>query len=251
MVIEFLGLPGSGKSTFEAELIHFIREDTGRVWEKNELVRSAIKEQFWSHYCQEHPARRLMTLSYKMALAADGFGKSMWRVNPYWPFYRHLMVPGMRLSEDLRLCNWLAHKEQKGLFYSLSEGLVHHLCAILSWQELLGKRKIVSDAWLQDILSVNSPKRLACYVHAPIEVAYQRLLSRGVPDVWPRYVEVMSVLKCFAHHTERLLSLLDSIDNTTVVQINNDVSSLELSRNAKLLAQQLLTDSGRYRSRTG
>ena len=227
MIIELTGLPGAGKTTSESWIISCYRNRGFRVMSRSEL-KASIKNEKLFHHANNHYALRFHSnwLSNWKGLINAGFGGRIFRevlTNP-----RRMAF--LLLGEDIRLSTYYLQKYvPAGMgpsVYIPHEGFVHHSACIKVWTG--GGFGDLPEKLLQ---KVPSEKFIILYFKISVDAALDRLLKRGIPEMWPSHIKSQSRIK------EILLRFNEAIEGTVQKFQANGVKVLTID--ASLEPQQV------------
>lgn len=225
MIVEFVGLPGAGKSSLEAALLQQLKLAGVDTHGRRRLVEQLISG------CSPLPRdrigffRRISTALYKSSLLTDCLlGKTV-SMRAADLGSRHRFRALLRVSEDMRLYR----SEQVALAskrcVNLSEGLCQHLAALEVWRMLLG-------GGFERTLPLPESKLAGCralvvYVDVPEAVALERLLARGCPPSWPHSCSPERVVSLFNSNISRVLDGLGSCPGISVIRVDGTLASMD------------------------
>ena len=130
MIIEFVGLPGAGKSTLEEVVVGELQRRQRAVLTRQDLVQELIAEQNGVRRDADPVRRRLSTALYKFTLLnVSRKGAAGVRL----PDLRHAHVrrAAMRLAESRLIVDHFDH--ERGVA-NLSEGMFQHALSLAVWR---------------------------------------------------------------------------------------------------------------------
>ena len=238
MIIEFIGLPGAGKSSLErALLVEFNRRGWG-VMSRAEAIEALALD--CSPFPRDRGAllRRLSTLCYKFSLMRECIAFTgellAWRDI----LHLHRMRALMRVLEDLRLHRLGASTRMTRRILNLSEGLGHHLVALRAWRRLLAPTEELN---LSQLLASSrfAAGSLLVYIVLPVPVALARLNARGVPALWPATVEPADVLQAFIDGLSSLLASSTGNERLKLVRLDGGAAQPDWRSEATTIAHLL------------
>lgn len=238
MIVEFLGLPGAGKSSLERALITEIKRRGWKVMSRAEAVEALALQ--CSPFPRDRAAvfRRLSTLCFKLSilrecLAING-GLLVWGDLMHF----HRMRAAMRLVEDLRLHRLGRSALKSGHILNLSEGLAQHLVALSAWRVLLGAAGRL-DLLRHCASTLFSPNSILVHVIVPESVAAARLHDRGLPALWPATVAPLDVLKAFAEGVSSLSAFFSVNESVRIERVNGNLAQPDWYLEAVSIANHL------------
>lgn len=231
MILEFLGLPGAGKSTLEHAIIAAMNRSGERFDSREVLVQALIEAQV--------PIPRSSSLLRKVstALYKQKLLQSALRIGlaPNEVVNGVLRRAALRVAESAALTQLAAAHQRR---VNLSEGLAQHQLAMMAWRGLYGR----SEAPLTP--AVDSAPRLVLSLDLPAEESARRLAARGRPELWPSRFSDNEIVRAFAEHKQSLDSALQNTPGVQWVRVDALVSEQSWSD----IARALLTEFGDYAS---
>jgi len=252
VIIEFIGLPGAGKTSLERALLAEIKRRGRAVMSRAEAVEALAS--VCSPFSRDRGVllRRLSTLCYKLSLIREFIALTGELLVCGDLLHLHRMRAAMRVVEDLRLHRLGGSAQMAGRILNLSEGLGQHLIALWAWRGLLGPARKLKP--FRDLVSSHfSANSLLIHIVVPEAVAAARLHARGVPPLWPVTAPPKDVLQAFAEAGSSLSAFFAVNECVRVVRLDGDVAQpdwhLEAASIANLLPSNAEDDlAGRHGS---
>ncbi len=246
MILELVGLPGSGKSECEEMLSASLRDSGFQVTDQECLLRSYQVDKAYHKLGLNRRWEKFLIVRaiahwvFRLRIHLRDCCNRLSIGRPLATFSEAKRLPFKWLAVDMLLTEYF-HREfatDPGRIYLSSEGLVHHTAAVRVWSGA-GYRDI-SQAWLG-----SRPRLDLCVVHVtvPLEVAFERLWRRGVPRSWPRRVKssesaARRVLERFDAAIEDSLAQFRSA-GACVVTLSNDADKQKLRREVGRVAKSV------------
>ncbi|MDC0357745.1 ATP-binding protein [Oligoflexia bacterium] len=233
MIIELVGLPGSGKTTLERRLRKELKERGYQILDQTTWEEQFVKEKFAS------PAFKILfyiTLWLKFitqlfaareGLAALAHGR---RVTKYWAL------------KDLALSTYFldhlkAKNDKQKLIYFPEEGLVQHLASLQAWGG-------TTTQLLKETTDLNLFKQLTLlHIQIPPAEGFKRLWSRGVPTSWPKTCTSKEQAHAvYANFDQALNQTLKAFKqaNTHIIDFDNQGRQTEIDQGIPQLIEELL-----------
>ena len=240
MIVEFVGLPGAGKTTLENALVDALARRGVPVMRREEAVSTYITDYVGISRTRSSILRRLSTALYKLRL----FLMTMARPSPLLELNSlkrpHLLRAALRLAEDQCLYRWAEQHLQHPTVLDLAEGYSQHSAALLVWRKLLGSRH-EEPALTSPRLSVTdgAAQALVVYVDLPQASAQTRLLRRGIPPFWPRHTDPDAVMTAFSRSIGQVVHAVSSIQGMYVLHIDAAKASPGWHAEAELVADRV------------
>lgn len=193
MILEFAGLPGSGKSTLNGLLIAEIGRQGLRVYGRKDLERALITNKF-RHFRARPAGLFLFSINLWWQYLAFSIteGTVLNAIRPY------KCSPGYWLLKDLAICSFLRTERHNSYLtrdkclYCPDEGIVQHTTTMKIWEKH-GNR--LAGRWRE---CCDAKQMIIVCPRVPVQTAFQRLWRRGIPKSWPsncrRQNEVMEFL---------------------------------------------------------
>ena len=248
MIIEFAGLPGSGKSTVERLLTAALKEKGHLVHNRHEFRRG----QTISHSVTGSPSNRLIRKSRTMFYWISLIAKTLYTHPEYvvglMENRLHTIRATARVYDDHDIIQRYISPGNASDTLNISEGLYHHLVAMNVWRSFY--RQSVSVHIPRSILTfLTSVQGLVLIkTQMNVEAAKQRLTSRGIPSAWPTRLDPSYVLDKFAYY-DRLLSDSGLLDSYKVFAVDTSEDFLSLPTRVDALVTNLIevsNQSGKF-----
>ena len=183
MILEFIGLPGAGKTTLEAELIRILKERGIYIFTREEILGDFIRTHIFKPYSRGHLLRQPVTGLYYAYLNSV----LILRLLRLWMlpivFHKAAAKSGYWTIESAILTRHTLQHLKDGKpshLVMMSEGFFHHLACMYAWAGP-SAMKMLSEA-PYDRSAMNSV--FVVHVSVEKEVAINRLLQRGIPETW-------------------------------------------------------------------
>ena len=240
MIIEFLGLPGAGKSSLEQALIREFEERNRQV-----LTRAQAVDMLASSYSpfprNRSPfLRKISTLAYKLVLLKNVINKLGRQFSLWDLLHIHRIRAAMRVIEDLFLYRMPPSLMKQEEILIISEGIGQHLVGLHAWRQLLGKSSQENFECFLETANL-SHRALIIYIDIPEKLAEVRLNARGVPDLWPTSVPPRNIISAFSGATPKFLSKIRDIDGTRVIKFEGELAAPSWQKQAKEIVLTLDT----------
>ena len=199
MIIEFIGLPGSGKSLCDHLLTKEL--DARKVATvadanvTNEFIGQKICRRLgMSIGTRRHLFPRAVTSSLYQARVFSIALKNRATTGSLFAGYRRFQrLPHSWLAESMLLSDFFASgcfSEPNQCVYLTSEGVFHLLAAIMVWNKK--SNSTLLDKWI----SRHAHSRIKTIrVSVPVEEAIERVWQRGIPRSWPVKQQSKSCVK--------------------------------------------------------
>jgi len=210
VIIEFAGLPSSGKSTVEKLLMGSLKKKGYFVQDRHEFrQRSAIPflgcrtdRNAWIH--KARTAFRWWSFISKTLYRDPEYliGANMNRV--------HTILSTVRLYDDYDIIKSYSAKRQNLTTLNIAEGTYHHLVALNVWR---GFHKKSSGCYIPGSLlsSLDAFQgQILIKTDLKVAVAKQRLTRRGLPRGWPANLDIDCILNKFEFYDGLLSDRLPS-----------------------------------------
>jgi thymidylate kinase len=214
MIINVTGLPGAGKSTCESYLISGLENRGLDVIQTFALKNKYIKDKIYSQFDRESVSGILPRLIFQAKVFQFYFEVCINNKRSLEFLIKKKRAKGVWLSQDIILSRYFIEDFQasnpKDLIYFCTEGLVHHWACMKVWS---GRHSIVfNENWLN---RYPSEEILIIYLKLPLSMALDRLVSRGVPSIWPKSD------KDFLTHTRKILERYDIAISETINEFSS------------------------------
>ena len=196
MILEFTGLSGAGKSTAEPAIFSGLEQRGYQIVLRPELKTRYIQEKICSTY-EDHRgyrivANRLYNLdSWKSLTGAD---LARWVVRG--AFSQRRRNSFLWLGEDIKLSQYFVNEIHapggQSTVYIPQEGFVHHIacCKLQADNGFPGLSQKLLAKYPVDQSTI-------IYFKISVDEALERLLNRGLPESWPRFINSRSRVKEF------------------------------------------------------
>lgn len=228
MIVEFIGLPGAGKSTAQRHLKERLAARGIAVEPEDELRSEYIRRTYARAYGRHHPLRRPITALYKSEIWTRHLGWCLRRGVFGALGSRPARLAGYWLTEQAvlaRFCRQRAASVSTGSrpYWLLPQGFAHQLASCLVW----GGASAVRFARFAPYSQKGESRVVIVLVDAPTEVALHRLQARGRPDTWPLSSNDFAVLAAFDVAITQTLDLVRSCNvRLERLDFSGDISTL-------------------------
>ena len=206
MIIEFIGLPGAGKTSLQTALHQHLSASNIVVRDRYALQQAYLKA--LSPLPRSGFFRRLGTLVYKGQLSVRLYNDHSLGHQHSDLFNRHLWRCGQRCLESGALLHASQDKHLDEL-HDLDEGAGQHRCSLRVWQRWSGKAEgqLASHDWI----STQIEGQEVCFIVLDLDLntALERLQARGTPAYWPN-APVEKVLDLYQQELDLLHDWLQS-----------------------------------------
>ncbi len=220
MLVEFVGLPGAGKTSLQGAFEHQAKLAGLNLWSRRQLIDRLISESSRLPRDGAGVLRRASTALYKFKLLADCVAEEKIPLRVKDIFSKHTLRALLRVAEDVRLYR-ADHSENSLIRYVvLAEGLCQHLAALEVWRTLLGGASMSENQIPIMKSALTNCRVLIIHVDVPENIALDRLRVRGCPDLWPRSCAPEIVIPQFKQHISRTLDFLKSHQGVSVIQVD-------------------------------
>ncbi len=206
MLIEFTGLPGSGKTTLEKALLTRLQVLNIEMGDRKMLRHQYIKTHLFrlfstrlSDYSQFY--RKLFSPFYTSKLLPYA-ARLNYDISEPKIFYSANKQRAQKVAETLLLNDfYLRHYDPKASLITLSEGFFHTHSAILAFSKQNINKNICTP-----------PNNLTTIIHVdtPIDIAAERLSKRHIPQFWEinnKLSEIIPILERYQQATALCLDL--------------------------------------------
>ena len=238
MIIEYAGLPGSGKTTLQQALAshfeHYSAAPTCRdVLQQQLIERQVLLRRYkWM--------RRASTALYKAQLTYLAMTSSEPRLLPAELGNLHLLRAAQRCIESQLLYGYIGMQSSQQL-YDLDEGITQHFCSLRVWRRLLKpKQRPMSYDWLESHYQ-RQPHILLRLVLPP-KIASARLEKRGRPSQWPLDVPTTEILDVYQEEFKAVDRLLQGQGCVVSdLRVDSNVSLEHWSSTAREIARKIVS----------
>lgn len=228
MIIEFIGLPGAGKSTAKFMLLNALHQAGVKTTSRQDLINAFIAKRFHVSY-PKTPLRKLFSGIHRALLMLESLQirvrRKAW--NGFTSYKRNL--PLGWLAEDTIAIKQHQRENNKALAV-LDEGFYHHLAAALVWCPLEKN----------DLSSPPEASMILVHIKTDISQATNRLIKRGIPATWPNKIDVDTIQALFAATVEASLQIARQT-GVTVYELDWTKSPKECEKNVAVLASKILS----------
>lgn len=238
MIVEFIGLPGAGKTTLEAELIRILKERGTHIFTREEITGDFIRTHIFKLYSRGHLLRQSVTGLYHAYL----YSVLVLRLLRLWMlpiiFHKAAAKSGYWTIESAILTRHTLQHLRDGKpshLVMMSEGFFHHLACLYAWagptaMKMLGE--VPYDRSGMDTV-------LIIHVSVQKEVALNRLLKRGIPETWPSGANPEKAIESFSRAIEEILHFVDGL-GAHLEQVSLDSGNTDIFEVASPLADKIL-----------
>jgi hypothetical protein len=240
MIVEFCGLPGAGKTTFEAAVVAALSRAGRKVMKRDEVRQAYIRATIWPYHSAGSPMRRLITALYKGRLLLASVkleirNGGLWRLAGKTP-----LLCSMRTAEDTFLMSWFSTTHSDETIFIMHEGVAQNLAAERVWREILpsGAGRMPDPA-VEPFGRLH--RRIIVHVEVPESFALERLMKRGIPSSWPRKIAAQRVISAFQRYLKEALFTPDLRRCYTFLHIDGSGSKEQMLSQAVPLARALET----------
>lgn len=190
VIIEFIGLPGAGKSLIKSMLKDSLKNHGFYLVERRQL-ENGINQLFFIQTIFRY------WIVIKNIISTIIF---LFQFKPLGLFSPHIYRPAFWLIRDIRIfCNLNTSR------YTLltSEGVAQHIVNFCVWSHI-DPIKLVS------IIPKDLSRIQIIYLRMNREFAFERVINRGVPDSWPKYavLNIKDTLEVFEKNISELRQIL-------------------------------------------
>ncbi len=228
MIVEFIGLPGVGKSSLREHLGKRLTARGIAVEPEDELRSEYIRRTYARAYGHNHPLRRPITALYKSEIWTRHLGWRLGRGAFGALGSRPARLAGYWLTEAAVLTRFsqreaLTVSGDKPPIRLISEGFAHHFASCLVWDGTAASRL----AQLAPYQPESGMPHLILFIEAPVEIALLRLRARGCPWTWPESADPASVLTAYQSAIAQTLDMLSTHEvRVERVDFGRDISTL-------------------------
>lgn len=237
MIIEYAGLPGSGKSTLRSAFLSLANRAGTKVYERETLQQELIASLIPLN--RSGPLRRLSTAAYKLLLIRNAMTNRAAHLEPGELFKAHLVRASQRLIESQLLFSHAEHLDGLLTWIDLDEGVCQNFISLQVWRRLLepGNDRVSYD-WLKQHFE-NQPHALVT-LELPAGAALQRLSGRGRPPLWPRDIPSDEILDAYQQELATVQSILDNEPKAvTAISVSAAIPEAEWPDTAQTLLAML------------
>ncbi|RMG42550.1 MAG: hypothetical protein D6719_06220 [Candidatus Dadabacteria bacterium] len=220
MIIEFIGIPGAGKTAARDLLVQHLRNSNRTVYDRKMLEILLYGGCFRLYFFYLKIIARLI---YAHIVSGDyrGLLNCYYFRVAYWAF------------KDIYLLECLVSKNplKEGELYIPEEGLAQHILAATVWSNR-------SDLFFSRFSQILRSELVLVNMETDLEQALARINQRGYPETWPQKFRneqlAAELLKSFAAKKSEVLAKFSeaggvaySIDNTgTIDELNMNLQAL-------------------------
>ena len=252
-VIEFIGLPGTGKTTAVSLLRQQLEKKRVPLVGWKDVLQEFAQSQIYARYRLPFRWRRYLAvrgfvaLLYKSLITRIDVG-NRWHARRLLRTWNKAERRRWRwLAEDqLLLSHFHSHhwaRVGKAETLLVSEGLVHHVASMQAWCEG------IDNAYLdQMVASAICEGTVIVHVRVPVATAVERLCQRGLPHAWPKLAwgnpqTVQQIVERFDEAIEARLTRLKTL-NCPVLVVENSSDFPSLERSVAAVADQIVEAAG-------
>ena len=239
MLIEYIGLPGSGKSSLEKAISQKLNSKDLQVISRNEAVDLLCASIFPISRGGNVIFRKISSGLYKVLLYVDTLLGLYTYTIPLDFFIPHRTRAAMRIAEDIRLYKFSSSEIFSKSYLLLSEGILHHLSALHFWRSPYNHEyyfRVPEE--IKNLLTAT--KTVVVYIELSAENASLRLQRRGRPKFWPRHLETKVILNGFEKVISATLVGLEKDLEDKVLCLKGDHPDLTWQKEATYLLNALV-----------
>ena len=193
MIIEFVGLPGAGKSTLERLVLARLESEGAIVTSRQMITEAFVRSTTALSRDGNAILRRISTAGYKAMLLRAALGSHTRLRLREFP-HAHLRNVATRCAESHLLAAYAAHHAE---VVNLSDGRFQHRLSVAVWRAMAGfDDRIAPPPYDANSLIVN--------LDISADQAFERLQARGRPEAWPVEYDTREVLERYIQHKRTL-----------------------------------------------
>ena len=241
MIVEYTGLPGSGKTTLQQTLARPLERFGVTPMHRYELQQKVIQQRI--SLDRSSWLRRVSSAAYMAQLAIRAMTSSETRLRLTELASPHLIRAAQHCIESQLLYEYIG-QQNRGCWCDLDEGVTQHFCSLRVWRRLLKpKQQSISYDWLAN--HYQRQPHVLVRLTLPSKVAIERLEKRGRPSLWPAEIPTVEILEAYQEELGTIDRLLQNQENmVSQVRIDADLPIEEWSRVAEQVTQTIVSIAG-------
>ena len=205
MIIEYVGLPGSGKSTLRAALMSLMDVEGTSTYTREDLQQQMISKLV--PLSRQGITRRVSTAIYKANLTYRALTSESTQLKFSELAHPHIARAARRLIESQMLHKEVTNlTETQNVLFDMDEGICQNFISLNVWRRLIKKQERRNYEWLNRHLEESN--HVLIFLSLSNVTAVERLDHRGRPQEWPSDIPNEEILKAYEEELAIVNSLL-------------------------------------------